>query len=138
MLHPKRPLGVMLVCSGEKANRVLCHFIGMLLAESSNRLQSGSFDSVGEAVPKCLNLNGLPVSSKGVLWYGQVHSTTGNSFRYVRVAVILWWLCVTEELERLPQKMRKTLPMESIGVGVARTNQRSARNICHLKQKFKW
>jgi hypothetical protein len=58
----------------------------------------------------------------------------GNSFRCVCEAFILWWLCVTEELERFPQKTRKTLSVKSVGVGVARTNQRSARNISHLKQ----
>ena len=78
------------------------------------------------------------MSSKGVLWYGHLHSTIGNSFRYVCKAVVMWQLYVTKELERLPQKTRKTLLVESVGVGVARTILRSARNISHLKQKFKW
>jgi len=58
----------------------------------------------------------------------------GNSLCYVSVAVILWRLRVAKELERLPQKARKTLPMESVGVDVARTIRKSARNISHLKQ----
>ena len=56
---------------------------------------------------------------------------------YVK-AVVLWRLSITKELKRLPQKTRKTLPVESVGVGVARTILRSARNINHLKQEFKW
>ena len=44
-----------------------------------------------------------------------------NSFRCVCDAFILWRLCVTKELERFPQKTRKTLPVESIGVGMTRT-----------------
>ena len=78
------------------------------------------------------------MSSKGVLWYGHLHSATGNYFRGVCEAIVLWRLRVTEELERLPQKTRKTLPVEPVGVGVTRTIQRSARNISHLKQEFKW
>ena len=74
------------------------------------------------------------MSSKRVLWYGHLHSTTGNSFRCVCEAVILWQLCVAKELERFPQKMWKTLLVESIGVGMAHTIQKSARNISHLKQ----
>ena len=74
------------------------------------------------------------MSSKRVLWYGHLHSTTGNSFRCVCEAFILWRLIVTKELERFPKKTRKTLPVESVGVGMARTIQRSARNISHLKQ----
>ena len=69
-----------------------------------------------------------------MLWYGHLHSASGNSFRCVGVPVVLRQLRVTKELERFPQKTRKTLPVESIGVGMAHTIQKSARNISHLKQ----
>jgi hypothetical protein len=58
----------------------------------------------------------------------------GNSLCCVSVVVVLWRLCVTKELERFPQKARKTLPVESVGVDVACTIQKSARNVSHLKQ----
>ena len=34
----------------------------------------------------------------------------------------------------IPTKGEKTLPVESVGVGVARIIRKSARNISHLKQ----
>ena len=134
MLHPKRPLRIVVVHSGEKADRVLCHFIRVLLAESGDSLQSGSFDSISEGVPICLNLYGLLVNLERVLWYDHPHSTTDNSLCCICVTVVLWRLCVTKELERFPQKARKTLPVESVGVDVARTIRKSARNISHMKQ----
>jgi len=74
------------------------------------------------------------VGSERVLWYGHLHSTTGNSFHSISEAVVLWWLRVAKELERFPQKVGKTLPVESIGVDVACTIRKSAQNISYLKQ----
>ena len=74
------------------------------------------------------------MNSERMLWYSHLYGASGNSFCCVSIAVVLWWLRVTKELERFPQKTRKTLPVESIGVDVACTIRKSAQNISYLKQ----
>jgi hypothetical protein len=67
-----------------------------------------------------------------------LHPTTRNTFFFIFYSIIRWRLGVAKHLERFPQKTRKTLPMQSIGMSMSWGIPKEPWKLCHLKQGFKW
>jgi hypothetical protein len=63
---------------------------------------------------------------------------TRNIFFIILYSIIRWRLRVAKHLERFPQKTRKTLPMQGIGMSVSCGIPEEPGKFSHLKQGLKW
>jgi hypothetical protein len=67
-----------------------------------------------------------------------LHPATRNTFFFILYSIIRWRINVSKHLERFPQKTRKTLPMQGIGMSVSCGIPKEPWKLGHLKQGFKW
>jgi hypothetical protein len=66
------------------------------------------------------------------------HPATRNAFFIILYSIVRWRLGVAKHLERFPQKTRKTIPMQSIGMSVSCGILKEPWKLGHLKHGFKW
>jgi hypothetical protein len=67
-----------------------------------------------------------------------LHPATRNTFFIILYSIIRWRLGVAKHLEGLPQKTRKTLPIQGIGMSVSCGIPKEPWKLGHVKQGFKW
>jgi hypothetical protein len=62
-----------------------------------------------------------------------LHSAPRNTFFTILYSIIRWRLGVAKHLKRLPQKTRKTLPMQNIGMSMSCGIPKEPWKLGHLK-----
>jgi hypothetical protein len=70
------------------------NFHGMLVAESVNGLKSCGLNGVDEMIANYIDLDGLPLRAKRMLWNSHLNSAPRNTFLSILHSIILWGLGV--------------------------------------------
>jgi hypothetical protein len=72
------------------------NFHGMLVAEDMDGLKSRSLNGVDQTIANHIDLDGLPLRTKGVLRNSHLDSAPGNTFLSILHSIILGRLGVEE------------------------------------------
>jgi hypothetical protein len=68
----------------------------MLVAESVDDLMSYGLNGIDETIANHIDLDGLPLRAKRMLWNGHLNSAPRNTFLPIFHSIILWGLGVKE------------------------------------------
>jgi hypothetical protein len=72
------------------------NFHRMLVAKDMDSLKSGSLDGVDKTIANHIDLDGLPLRTKGVLRNSHLDSASRNTFLFIFHSIILGRLSVEE------------------------------------------
>jgi hypothetical protein len=96
MGYPEIPLRITGIYCREQTDGMPGNFHGMLVAEDMDGLKSSSLDGVDKTIANHIDLDGLPLRTKGVLRNSHLNSAPGNTFLSKHHSIILGRLGVEE------------------------------------------